>query len=59
MINTTSEMIAGYTVAAMLYGGYGLSLWIRARRVRQRLDAMLAAASRRRSGTADPSRRSG
>jgi len=57
MINTTAELIAGYTVAALLYGGYGLSLWFRARRVRRQLDAILSAASSRRSRTSGPSRR--
>jgi hypothetical protein len=59
MIDTTAELIAGYTVAAILYGGYGVSLWLRARRVRRRLDAILAAASSRRARTSGPSRRSG
>jgi hypothetical protein len=58
MINTTAELIAGYTVAAILYGGYGLLLWIRARRVHRRLDAILRAASSRRSATVPPVRRS-
>ena len=56
MINTNAEMIAGYTVAALLYAGYGLSLWIRARRARRRLDAILTAASNRRSAAAPPVR---
>ena len=57
MIDTTSELIAGYSAAAVIYGGYGVWLWIRARRVRQRLDAILAAASSRRSArTSGPSR---
>jgi hypothetical protein len=58
MINTTAEMIAGYLVAAILYGGYGVLLWVRARRVRRRLDAILIAASSRRSAAAPPLRRS-
>lgn len=58
MINTTAELIAGYAVAALLYGGYGLSLWLRARRVRRQLDALLSEASSRRSRTSGPSRRS-
>jgi hypothetical protein len=58
MIDTTAEMIAGYAVAAMLFGGYGLSLWLRARRVRRQLDALLIEASSRRSRTSGPSRRS-
>ncbi|HEV8498488.1 MAG TPA: hypothetical protein VGQ56_16550 [Gemmatimonadaceae bacterium] len=58
MINTTAEMIAGYLVAAILYGGYGVLLWVRARRVRRRLDAILTAASSRRSAAAPPLRRS-
>jgi hypothetical protein len=57
MINTTAEMIAGYVVAGLLLGGYVLSLWLRARRVTQRLDAILSAASSRRSSSA-PARRS-
>jgi hypothetical protein len=52
MINTTAEMIAGYVVAGLLFGGYVLSLWLRARRVTQRLDAILSAASSRRSSSA-------
>jgi len=58
MINTTAELIAGYTVAALLYGGYGVSLWLRARRVKRRLDAVLTAASSRRAAAAPASRRS-
>ena len=37
VIDTTSEMIAGYVAVALLFGGYVLSLWTRGRRVRQRL----------------------
>jgi hypothetical protein len=37
VIDTTSEMIAGYVAVALLVGGYVLSLWTRGRRVRQRL----------------------
>jgi hypothetical protein len=51
MINTTAEMIAGYIVAGLLFGGYVLSLWLRARRVTKRLDAILSAASSRRSSS--------
>lgn len=58
MIDTTPELVAGYSVAAVLYVGYGGWLWIRARRVKRRLDAVLAAASSRRSAAAPPVRRS-
>jgi hypothetical protein len=58
MIDTTAEMIAGYSVASALYVGYGVLLWVRARRVKRRLDAILAAASSRRSAAAPPLRRS-
>lgn len=40
VIDTTSEMIAGYVAVALLVGGYVLSLWTRGRRVRQRLSAL-------------------
>lgn len=58
IIDTTAELIAGYTVSAVLFGGYVASLWIRGRRVRQRFDAILTAASGRRSTAAGPVRRS-
>jgi hypothetical protein len=58
MIDTTADMIAGYSVASALYVGYGVLLWVRARRVKRRLDAILAAASSRRSAAAPPLRRS-
>ena len=58
MTDTTAEMIAGYSVASALYVGYGVLLWVRARRVKRRLDAILAAASSRRSAAAPPLRRS-
>ena len=58
MIDTTAEMIAGYSVAAALYVGYGVLLWVRARRVKRRLDAILTAASGRRSAAAPSLRRS-
>ena len=58
MIDTTSELVAGYSVTAVLYVGYGAWLWVRARRVKRRLDAILAAASSRRSASAPPMRRS-
>ena len=57
MIDTTAEMIAGYVVAGLLFGGYVLSLLLRAHRVSKRLDAILSAASSRRSSSA-PARRS-
>ena len=40
VIDTTSEMIAGYIAVALLVGGYVLSLWVRGRRVRERLAAI-------------------
>jgi hypothetical protein len=49
MINTTAEMIAGYVVAGVLFGGYVMSLWLRGRRATRRLDSILMAASSRRS----------
>jgi len=58
MINTTAEMIAGYVVAGLLFGGYVVSLWVRGRRVKQRLDSIMTAASSRRSASAPPVRRS-
>jgi hypothetical protein len=58
MIDTTAEMIAGYVVAGVLFGGYVLSLWLRAHRVSKRLDAILSAASSRRASAAPPARRS-
>jgi len=58
MINTTAEMIAGYVVAGLLFGGYVISLWLRGRRVKQRLDSIMMAASTRRSASAPPVRRS-
>lgn len=58
MINTNAEMIAGYVVAGLLFGGYVVSLWLRGRRVTQRLDSIMLAASSRRSSSAPPVRRS-
>jgi len=57
-INTTAEMIAGYVAAGLLFGGYVVSLWVRARRVSQRLDSIMMAASSRRLSSAPPVRRS-
>jgi hypothetical protein len=57
MINTTAEMIAGYVVAGILFGGYTAALWVRARRVSRQLDSILTAASSRRSSSAPPMRR--
>ncbi|HVZ78724.1 MAG TPA: hypothetical protein VG818_12145 [Gemmatimonadaceae bacterium] len=37
MPDTTAYFHAAYIVAAVLYGGYTLSLWLRARKLRQRL----------------------
>jgi hypothetical protein len=37
VIDTSSEMIAGYIAVALLVGGYVISLWLRGRRVRERL----------------------
>jgi hypothetical protein len=39
MIDTTSEFVTAYCVAAALFIGYALTLWWRARKVSQRLDA--------------------
>ena len=35
--DTSAYYHAAYLAAAVLYGGYALSLWLRARRVRERL----------------------
>jgi hypothetical protein len=40
MPDTSAYYRAAYTAAAVLYGGYVLSLWIRARRVRERMRPM-------------------
>lgn len=56
MIDTTSEMIAGYTVATLVYGGYVLTLWLRARRVRA---VGLSRMKGRSAALRDPSLRSG
>jgi hypothetical protein len=37
--DTHGTFVAGYAVATVVYVGYTLTLWLRARRVRQRLDA--------------------
>lgn len=37
--DTQGTFIAGYVAATLVYVVYGLSLWVRARRVRQRLDS--------------------
>jgi hypothetical protein len=39
MPDTSGYYHAAYLAAGLLYGGYVLSLWIRARRVRERLHA--------------------
>lgn len=39
-IDTSSEMIAGYIAVALLVGGYVVSLWLRGRRLRERLAAI-------------------
>ena len=36
MPETSAYYHAAYVVAALLYGGYALSLWVRARHVRER-----------------------
>ena len=56
MIDTTSEMIGGYTVATLVYGGYVLTLWLRARRVRA---GSLSRTKNRSATLRDPSLRSG
>jgi len=40
MPDTSAYYRAAYTAAAVLYAGYVLSLWIRARRVRERMRPM-------------------
>jgi hypothetical protein len=40
MPDTSAYYHAAYLAAGVLYGGYVLSLWIRARGVRERLRAM-------------------
>lgn len=40
MPDTSTYYHAAYAAAAVLYAGYVLSLWIRARRVRERLRSM-------------------
>ena len=40
MPDTSPYYRAAYTAAAVLYAGYVLSLWIRARRVRDRMRPM-------------------
>ena len=39
MIDTTSTYHAAYAVVAVIYAAYAISLWIRARRLRERLTA--------------------
>lgn len=39
MPETGAYYVAAYVAVALLYGGYAVSLWVRARRVRQRLGA--------------------
>ena len=36
MIDSTRWMVAGYSVATVIYVGYVVTLWVRARRVRDR-----------------------
>jgi hypothetical protein len=38
MIDTSGSFIAGYTVATLVYVVYMVTLWRRARRVRERLE---------------------
>ena len=40
MPDTSAYYHAAYLAAAVLYGGYVLSLWIRAREVRERLKSV-------------------
>ncbi|HTE47130.1 MAG TPA: hypothetical protein VK636_17915 [Gemmatimonadaceae bacterium] len=37
--DTQGTFIAGYVAATIIYVGYTLTLWLRGRRVRERLDA--------------------
>jgi hypothetical protein len=39
MIDTFSSFVAGYAVAAVLIGAYVTSLWLRSRRLAERLRA--------------------
>jgi hypothetical protein len=47
MIDTTSTYHVAYVVVAVIYGAYTLSLWIRSRRLRERLAAAAARAESR------------
>ncbi len=38
--DTSAAFHLAYVVAAAIYGGYSLTLWRRARRLRERLDAL-------------------
>ena len=42
MIDTTSTYRAAYVLVAIIYLGYSISLWVRARRLRERLSAQSA-----------------
>lgn len=39
MIDTTSTYHAAYILVALIFGAYALSLWLRARKLRERLAA--------------------
>jgi hypothetical protein len=41
MIDTRPNMIAAYIIATVIYVGYSISLWVRARRYRNELDRTL------------------
>jgi hypothetical protein len=38
VIDTTNHMIAAYCAATVIYVAYTVSLWLRARRYRRRID---------------------
>jgi hypothetical protein len=37
MADTWGVFHAAYTIAAIVYGGYALTIWLRAKRIRERL----------------------
>lgn len=39
MIDTGRDMITAYCVATVIYVGYSISLWVRERRLRARLES--------------------
>jgi hypothetical protein len=47
MPDTSGPYIAAYIITAVVYGGYAFSIWLRAKRVREELQARKADSSRR------------